>query len=149
MFENLTYKVPLQYEVFIKHLPTKAQVKAAHYHTGLSDYEIMLIHAYALNAGIERLKDLKPADQARIDHEFHWLKSWKNDITVDKYSKAINHLVEVCDYWSEVNWHYPQEWMLDAEPIIYERLLDYLYKGHRSKPEGKSYDDIKQRIGDI
>jgi hypothetical protein len=59
----------------------------------------MLIHAYCLNAAIERLNDLRPVDQFRIDNEFFWLKSWKDDITFDNYSKAINHLVDVCAYW--------------------------------------------------
>jgi hypothetical protein len=144
------YKIPLQYEAFRKsYKRTKEQIKQAHYNTGLSDYEIMLIHAYCANAAIERLKDLKPLDQSRLDHEYYWLKSWKDVLTFDNYSKAINHLVDVCAYWSEANWHYAQEWMLEAEGIIYDRLLDFIYKGHRPKSEGKSYDDIKQRIGDI
>lgn len=149
MFETLTYKIPLQFKVFMQHMPTKEQIKAAHYNTRLSNYEIILIHAFALNAAIERLQDLKTVDQFRIDHEYYWLKSWKNEITIDNYSKAINHLVEVCAWHADNGSAYPQEWMLEAEPVIYERLLDFIYKGHRQKSESKSYDDIKQRIGDI
>ena len=149
MYETLTYKVPLQFEVFMQNRPTKAQVKEAHYKTGLSDREIMLIHGYALTRAIERMGDIKPVDQVRLDHEFYWLGSWKDDLTFDNYSDAINHLVAVCAYWAEWNITYPQEWMLEAEQVLYDRLNDFIYKGHRSQAESKNYNDIKQRIGDI
>jgi len=145
------YKIPLQYEAFRQHFkPTKAQIKAAHYKTGLSDYEIMLIHAYSVQRAFERLEklDIKPVDRFRLEHEFYWLKSW-HEISVDEYGKTINHLVEVCAWHSENGFFYFAEWMLEAEKVIYDRVLDFLYKGRRQTFEKKSYDDIKQRIGDI
>ncbi len=144
MFSELTYKIPLQYKVFMQHMPTKEQIQQAYYTTGLSDSEIMIIHAYAYQRAIERI-DISVIDQYKLDHEYYWVKSW-GDISADDYGRAINHLVEICNWYSTNGLFYWGEWMLEAENIIYARLMDFLHKGNRTYT---NKEDIKQRIGDI